>query len=567
MKSFHLLVFVLLITLCMPIHAQNLAKISNGDIKLPVVFQNKLYFFSDDGIHGEGLYFIDQSDQMQFVVTVVGETSKMYEANDKLFFAADDGSHGCELWVSDGTTQGTGMVKDIASGLQNSIQPGLLYGIAYNNKFYFAAEDTVNGRELWASDGTLQGTQMVYNIANGGASGIAYGDPLFSIYRNALYFFTLGQGQYSDGLWVTDSFGYTHNEVWFYTSSHVGVLLLGDTMWIQMADGTYNINQIFLYDGAISYLNDSFSLASLEWVKDKQERAITYNGKMVLGSSTNPYASDFRYYLTDGTNVGTSILGDLTTNRITEAVIAGDMLFFYNKPAGRLHASNFIQPTIELAPISSNYGIELCAINDKVLFKREDNYGVEPWVSDGTVAGTMRLKDIVPGSYGSLSDGNYWPVVPYHGATYFITDYGLQNLWTTNGNQLNTQPIVSVGDTFYVIADRHEHEPIEYNDCLYMAATRTGWFTDLEVWKLCSESSAIQEVIGSEIHLYPNPVTNRVSIVGSEITEICVYDVQGKLVKRCNDANSINVTSLHPGTYFVQAKTKEGVGYTRFIKL
>jgi ELWxxDGT repeat protein len=40
--------------------------------------------------------------------------------HDTLFFAATDGAHGVELWRSDGTAEGTAMVKDIAPGAAGS---------------------------------------------------------------------------------------------------------------------------------------------------------------------------------------------------------------------------------------------------------------------------------------------------------------------------------------------------------------------------------------------------------------------------------------------------------------
>ena len=40
--------------------------------------------------------------------------------NGTLFFTANDGTNGRELWKSDGTADGTVLVKDIASGSSSS---------------------------------------------------------------------------------------------------------------------------------------------------------------------------------------------------------------------------------------------------------------------------------------------------------------------------------------------------------------------------------------------------------------------------------------------------------------
>lgn len=68
-----------------------------------------------------------------------------------LYFAAEDGAHCMEPWQSDGTAEGTFMIKDINKGKACS-HPTNFTG--YNGKIYFVAYDPATGRELWTSDGT-----------------------------------------------------------------------------------------------------------------------------------------------------------------------------------------------------------------------------------------------------------------------------------------------------------------------------------------------------------------------------------------------------------------------------
>jgi ELWxxDGT repeat protein len=75
-----------------------------------------------------------------------------------LYFAADDGGNGRQLWKSDGTPQGTVMVKVIAPGSKDADPMALTDA---NGVLYFSATDGVHCRELWKSDGTPKGTVAV----------------------------------------------------------------------------------------------------------------------------------------------------------------------------------------------------------------------------------------------------------------------------------------------------------------------------------------------------------------------------------------------------------------------
>jgi len=91
--------------------------------------------------------------------------------NGSVFFVGYDPAHGVELWKSDGTAAGTVMVKDIYPGgptgpddyTGKSSEPGSL--TVFKGALYFSADDGVNGRELWKSNGTAAGTTMVIDLA------------------------------------------------------------------------------------------------------------------------------------------------------------------------------------------------------------------------------------------------------------------------------------------------------------------------------------------------------------------------------------------------------------------
>lgn len=94
----------------------------------------------------------------EFVVddrpTLTGETYSM-AFNGGLLFVADDKQDdaGSELWFSDGTISGTNLLKDIAPGPDG----GRAYGfVEVGGVAMFIAND----KELWTSDGTTDGTKQ-----------------------------------------------------------------------------------------------------------------------------------------------------------------------------------------------------------------------------------------------------------------------------------------------------------------------------------------------------------------------------------------------------------------------
>lgn len=80
------------------------------------------------------------------------------------FFTLNDDEHGLELWRSDGTTEGTFLIRDIHPD-QSSSSPSNFKLIG--DKLFFTADDGVHGRELWCSDGSHEGTYLVADLSSG----------------------------------------------------------------------------------------------------------------------------------------------------------------------------------------------------------------------------------------------------------------------------------------------------------------------------------------------------------------------------------------------------------------
>lgn len=90
------------------------------------VFRGMFFFIASDEVYGLALWRSDGTPDGTRLVRVIHQGTGSNEImgfrviGDTLFFIADDGVHGFELWRSDGTSAGTTLVRDIRAGNQGS---------------------------------------------------------------------------------------------------------------------------------------------------------------------------------------------------------------------------------------------------------------------------------------------------------------------------------------------------------------------------------------------------------------------------------------------------------------
>ena len=323
---------------------------------------------------------------------------KFISSGGKVYFGADDGTHGYELWVTDGTTNGTHLVRDIYPGAWPSAPKNPADA---NGKLYFSADDGTNGRELWVTDGTANGTQMVKDINPGSGSS---SPEKFIAYQNKVYFVN------GIELWVTD--GTTNGtQIVKNFSSYIDKLILFNNKLYIFSNGIWESN---------GTANGTQSVSNIDLRGDE---VVVFSGKMYFsGRDTITIGNEL--YTSDGTTNGTYIIKDIYTQTRR-----------------------------------SSDPEQLTVVGNQLFFEADDGiHGEELWVTDGTTAGTKLVKDIAPGpSMGSRSEC----YTAYGNKLFFQATDSIgvgkgDRLWESDGTTNGTKKIINPqnGDTYYVEQDR-----------------------------------------------------------------------------------------------------------------
>lgn len=323
--------------------------------------------------------------------------SSITTVGNSVFFSAQTANEGEELWKSDGTELGTQIVRDIIPGTGQSNPRHLA---EYNGLLYFAATDGSGDEELWVSDGDESGTQRLININNNGSS-----TPTKLKTAGALLYFTATDGNTGIELWSTDG-------------SQPGTLRVKD---INPGSGGSNPTILTPSGGRMFF--------------------------RAFDGASNNHGEEL--WVSDGTEGGTYLVRDirpgLGSSEPTDLADANGVLFFSaddGQHGRELWLSDGTQPgTVLVKDIvpgaQESFPNNLTYANGLVFFSATDGAnGIELWASDGTSDGTYLVKDINPGAQGSAPSNLF----ALNNRLYFSATDGVhgRELWISDGTEQGT---------------------------------------------------------------------------------------------------------------------------------
>lgn len=317
--------------------------------------------------------------------------SLLTKLGDEVIFAATQNDSGEELWKSDGTEEGTVLVKDIRPGINSS---AISHLTAVGDWVYFVASSGIPDPQIWKTNGTAEGTFRITDDY--------YGiDNLFEMDNN-LYFTAFFSG--------TPLFckieAASDNIVILMEGQAVGFEVLGKIALFK-AWGDGKGGELWKTDG---------TAAGTKLVKDINPQ----------GNSSNPFE------LTS--------MNDLVFFRANDGQ-HGDELW---KTDGTEEGTVLVKDIKEGAGSS---GLSTLTVAEDKLFFVADNGadGRELWTSDGTETGTHMIRDLAVGSASSVID----EIANNNGVILFTLNKGLLNaeLWRSDGTGDGTTMVRSFTTT------------------------------------------------------------------------------------------------------------------------
>jgi ELWxxDGT repeat protein len=524
------------------------------------VVGNVAYFAATSGDSGNELWVTDgTTNGTRLVMDINPGTQPANPAvlgvlSGKVLFAVYAGAY-YELWITDGTQAGT--VRLGLNGNDGTWPYG--FTVASNDKAYYIGFNPVYGAEPWVSDGTPGGTHRLPD----GAPNTPIANPSgFVQVGNYVYFKGVVDGNVGAELWrirlsddglekVTSNLNVIGAEfttgpdfnvlgnvlvfpaessgvkqVWRSDGTPAGTYALSP---YNIQYGTSQINPAFsVINGRVVYVTNADSLGPVFFSTDgtvagtvrlfDNPMSAPATHRAGIAANLAFFVGDAGLFSTDGTRAGTKTVQPPADFRpyfpglpAENSGMAGDanVAYFFSSgldvslgvggyAAMRYDVASNALVTIRRfrSPLSQLFALA----QGKLLFSPwSDTAGYEPWISDGTSAGTRLIADIAaePTELGSLPSG----MMLLNGHVYFAADDGVagREIWQTDGTTAGTH---LAADVLPGAAGSNPQGLFTLGGSLMFFGSEGSSVTPL--WRYDPATQALQKISGS-LAAFPSP--------------------------------------------------------------
>ncbi len=583
-------------------------------------FNGELFFIATTASNGKELWKTNGTSAGTVLVKdiLVGSSSGVatfsvvWQHNSSFYFrASSTATTNIELWKSDGTTAGTGLVKDIYPGTTGSYPTGF---VEFNNELYFGATNNTNGEELWKTDGTTAGTLLVKDIYAGTSDGVT--NFISRWQKNGLLYFIATSAATSDTeLWKTDgttagttklkditpgaqgssptAFFEFNNELFFTandgaigrelykTDGTTAGTVLVKNINPSATSGLATFNVYWIHNGFFYFIAESISNDFELWKSDGTTAGTT-KLKDINPGSTGSNCSDFyefnnelyfsanngsigkELWKTDGTTAGTVLVKDIFAG-VDNGLVNLNPIWVHNGffffAARDINVSNLeiwksdgtTTGTTKLKDIypgnTSSAATDFYEFNNQLYFAANDGVnGKEFWKTDGTTAGTVMVKDIFPGAVSNESKPEFFAT--YNGYMYFTAaTYGNldREIWKSDGTNAGTSLVMDI------YAGLTGSNPFTFNilnnTYLLFCANSNGLGRELWAFNMAGIANEVNAAAESlNLSVFPNPAKDVLNISASESgLTIQLFDINARLISEI--ISDQNTTQLNVSNY------------------
>ncbi len=334
--------------------------------------------------------------------------------NGSVYFRADDGVHGLEIWKTDGTAAGTQMLTDLRPGPDGSFAMNLQ--IAGGQLYFHGVTSLPTGSKVFTSDGTAEGTTMLVDTWPAANIGFFGPEPpgAFTTYGDKVIFRATSEAEGLE-MWITDG---TPGGTSLLTDLHPG------------EQGSVPVAPT-VFDGKVYFgADDKFT------------------------STGGPFGVfDRELFVTDGTAAGTVRLKDINPgpepSRPEMLQVLNNKLIF--RADDGTHGTELwtsdgteagTQLLVDINPTGGSGSQFHTVVGDRMFFTADDGtHGSEIWLTDGTAAGTGMIRDI-----NAAGDSTVLYVTAAGDRVFFSADDGTHGseLWVSDGTSEGTRIVKDI---------------------------------------------------------------------------------------------------------------------------